>query len=104
MRKLYIILLLAVLGGVGYWFADRNEWWGFFTEPLPHNPPTAEERERMGEVERTSQTQAENPKPGAGVLPPGSRPPVEPATSTEATSTEESDASASTTDAETSSR
>ncbi len=104
MRYLYIFLAVAILGAVGYWYAERNDWWGFFEAPLPSAPPTAEERERMAEVERTSQTQAENPKPGAGVLPPGSRPPVQPATSTEATTTEESDAIASTTDTEATSR
>lgn len=71
-RIILALILLLILVGGGYWFARKAGW---LQEPLPYNPPTAEEIRRMEAVERSSATQAENPKAGAGVRPAGSTPP-----------------------------
>lgn len=78
-RILLVIVLALALGVAGLWYAKKAGW---LLEPLPSDPPTAEELRRMDEVDRASATQAENPVPGAGVRPKGSTPPPAAETST----------------------
>ena len=81
--KLYVgigITVLLIAGAV--WYTVRAGW--FASPSIPNDPPTAEELERMSEIERTANEIAPNAKPGAGVFAPGTLPPPPPpATSTE---------------------
>lgn len=96
-KTLITIGVLAVIGGVGYWYADYRGWLNNFG---PDNLPTAEERQRMEEVERSSAQRAPNAKPGAGVFLKGTLPPKaeeQPASSTSASTTDSAPTTATTT-------
>jgi hypothetical protein len=82
-KYLIVTFVLAVLGAAGYWYADYRGWINRYG---PDNLPTAEERQRMAEIEKTSATIAPNAVPGAGVRPKGSLPPTPPPTPTATTS------------------
>jgi hypothetical protein len=88
MKKIVLILItIAILGALGYWYADYRGWLDNYG---PDNLPTAEERVRMQQVEESASQIAPNAKAGAGVVPKGSKPiapPPPPATTTEATTT-----------------
>ncbi len=86
------VAVLAI--GGAYWYADYRGW---FNNYGPDNLPTAEERARMQEIERTSATVAPNAKAGVGVVPRGSTPPPPPAPELTASSTEEDTSSEATT-------
>ena len=83
--KLYVGIGIAVLLIAGaVWYTVRAGW--FEGPDIPNNPPTAEELERMSEIERTANEIAPNAKPGAGVFAPGTLPPPPaPATTTDET-------------------
>ncbi len=72
MRYILAGAFLAVLVGGVYWYGLRAGW---FAPAIPMRLPTAEERRRMEEVERSSSQIAPNAVPGAGVRPRGSLPP-----------------------------
>ncbi len=96
-----LILVLAGVGAVGYWYADHRGW---FEDRGPTNLPTAEERARMEEIERSSALPAPQAKAGVGVVPKGSTPPPPPqeaASSTTATGTPPLEIPSGTTTAET---
>jgi len=76
MKKTLTILTFVVLLCAGYWFFIKPILFG---QNVPTNPPTAEEVERMKEIERSSSQLAPNAVPGAGVRPVGSLPPTPPA-------------------------
>ena len=85
-RKLIGFGVVCALLGAGVWYAVQAGW---FEDELPTNLPTAEEIERMREIERSSAQVAPNARAGAGVFAPGTLPPpVLESTSTEATTTE----------------
>jgi hypothetical protein len=90
MKRRWVFTAVAlVLAGALYWYADYRGWLDNYG---PDNLPTAEERERMRQVEESASQIAPNAKAGAGVVPRGSKPtapPEVPATSTSATSTGE---------------
>jgi hypothetical protein len=90
MKKLLIVLILLVLGAATYWYGARAGW---YDRTGPTNLPTAEERERMEKVERSSAQIAPDAKPGIQVRPKGSTPPP-PTPEETATSSEESPAEA----------
>lgn len=95
-KLLVVLVVIGALGYAGYWFADRQGW---LFGSVPSRPPTASERARMQEIERTSNEIAPNAVPGAGVRPRGSLPPAEPlpmatTTSTSTEAAEEDEASA----------
>lgn len=86
-RVIPLALVLACAGGVGYWYADSRGW---FEDRGPTNLPTAEERARMEEIDRSSALPAPQAKAGVGVVPKGSTPPPPPpeiASTTTATGT-----------------
>ena len=90
-RLLTGFIVLCVLAGAGVWYMVRA---GLFEDAGPTNLPTAEELERMREIDQSSSQVAPNAKPGAGVFAPGTLPPpppVENASSTTATSTDTTD-------------
>jgi hypothetical protein len=85
------LLVLLILSGVvfGVWYAYNAGW---FQNTGPDNLPTAEERARMAEIDRTSATVAPDATPGVGVRPAGSTPqaPEPTETNLDATSTNSS--------------
>ncbi len=96
--KKYLTLgvIITLLASAGYWYADYRGWINRYG---PDNLPTAEERQRMAEVERSSSQIAPNAVPGAGVRPKGSLPPKQPetpASSIDATTTSPTAATTST--------
>jgi len=100
-KSLIAVVILVLLGGAGYWYANYMGWLSNYG---PDNLPTAEERQRMQEVERSSSQIAPNAVPGAGVRPKGSLPPkvVEQPISTSTASTTNITPAASTSTATTS--
>lgn len=89
MKYLLTIIIIAILLGGGYWYGARTGW---FEDTSPTNLPTAEEIERMEEIEDSSSTIAPNATPGTSVRPRGSTPrtpPTQEATTTNATSSSE---------------
>ena len=75
----YIVTTVGILvigAGIWYFFFYNTEDTG------PDNLPTAEEVERMQEIEESSSQVAPNAVPGAGVRAPGTLPKPEPATTT----------------------
>lgn len=81
------VVVLAIAGGV-YWYGMRAGW---FDASIPSHPPTADERRRMEEIDRTSSEIAPDAVPGATVRMKGSLPPspvTPPDTSPDATSSE----------------
>lgn len=91
-RLLTGFVVLCALVGAGVWYMVHAGW---FEDTGPTNLPTAEELERMREIDRSSSQVAPNAKPGAGVFAPGTLPPppppIEDASSTIATSTDTAD-------------
>jgi hypothetical protein len=83
MKRYMGIAIVALLVAGMAWYAMSAGW---FSGPvIPNNPPTAEEIERMEDIERTANEIAPNAKPGAGVFAPGTLPPPPaPSTTTEA--------------------
>jgi len=77
------VLVLLVLGAGVWWYGARAGW---FVNHSPTNPPTAEELERIEEIERSSSQIAPNAKPGAGVLPSGGTPRTQEPAAPQATS------------------
>jgi hypothetical protein len=88
MKYVVTLIALVIIAGGGYWYASRAGW---FASTGPSNPPTAADRARMQEIDKSSATIAPNAVPGAGVRPVGSLPPpvldTPAATGTEATGT-----------------
>lgn len=71
MKKYLIWILVAVaILFLGYWFVVRPN----LMDRGPSKPPTAEELQRMREIEESSSQIAPNAVPGAGVRPVGSLP------------------------------
>ncbi len=85
-RVWVVLVIVACAGAGGYWYADSKGW---FEDRGPSNPPTAAERARMEEIERSSASASPQAKAGVGVVPKGSTPPPspEPVASTTASGT-----------------
>jgi len=84
-RYVGIVILLLLVAGIA-WYAVSAGWFG--GPVIPSDPPTAEELERMEDIERSANEIAPNAKPGAGVYAPGTLPPPpEVGTTTEAVAT-----------------
>ena len=81
-----LIVILVLFAGWFFFFKDSGN-------KIPRNLPTAEDIERMEQVEQSSSKVDPNAKTGVGVRPVGSIPPTpepeEEATSTSSTTTEE---------------
>jgi hypothetical protein len=90
MKRLVAVGVVVLALVVAVWYGVRASWFG--GDELPNNPPTADELERIQEIERTSSEISPTAVPGAGVVPPGT-PVPEPVTppTTEATSTDADD-------------
>jgi len=86
---LTIIVVVVLLGAVGYWYATRTGW---FDNTGPTNLPTAAERERMDAIDHSSSQIAPNAVPGAGVRPRGSLPPQQETQQPRATTSVDTDA------------
>jgi hypothetical protein len=88
-KKILIISLLGILLLTGFWFYVLPM---YFKKQNVSNPPTAEELQRMREIEESSSKIAPDAVPGAGVRPVGSLPktppPSEESTSTASSSSE----------------
>lgn len=82
MKYVSIILVILLIAGGIYWYGTYAGW--FF--PGPDNLPTAEEWDRIHEVERTSSQTDPNAKAGVGVAPRGTLPPSPPVEQTTSTS------------------
>ncbi len=91
-KYLITLLLVLLLGGVLSWYFFVRET----KSEIPYNPPTAEELERIDNIEQSSSQVAPNAVPGAGVRPKGSLPRTPEPTAT--TSTETASSTASTSD------
>ncbi len=85
MRYFLILILLLSLGAFAYWFMFYKK-----NNTPPYIPPTAQEIQRMKEIDKTSSEIAPDAVAGAGVRPVGSLPKAQPkpvASSTSASST-----------------
>ena len=74
---------MRVVLGVGVWYVIQTR----SQDTGPTNLPTADERERMREIEESSSQIAPNAKKGVGVVPPGTMPPIPVSSTTVATGT-----------------
>ncbi len=74
MKKiLYTLIFIGILGAF-YWYVIKPR----LQDTGPTNLPTAEELQRIEEIEKSSSQIAPNAVPGAGVRPVGSLPKPEP--------------------------
>ncbi len=85
MKYFLIFILLLSIGALSYWFMFYKK-----DNAPPYTPPTAQEVQRMKEIDKTSSEIAPDAVAGAGVRPVGSLPKAQPtpvASTTSASST-----------------